>query len=83
MIDTLRYPEGDGRGQSLLRYGQLKPLLRHTVIGFWCKNDRATLLNDFWMFDTSRVCETCGKSLDWRNMEKLYYCTPLGANKDD
>lgn len=33
LIDAFHYPDGDGRGQSLLRYGQLKPFLRHTVIG--------------------------------------------------
>ncbi|CAJ1396715.1 unnamed protein product [Effrenium voratum] len=33
LVDALRFPGGDGVGDSLLRYGQLKPLLRHAVVG--------------------------------------------------
>ena len=34
LVDALRFPEGDGRGQSLLRYGRLKRPMTHTVIGW-------------------------------------------------
>eukprot|EP00913_Durusdinium_trenchii_P001382 g1279.t1 len=33
VIDALRYPDGDGHGDSMLRYGQLKPLMPHVIIG--------------------------------------------------